>query len=330
MRRRAGPVGLARSASPSPTAFDPKTVVSRALARGTTSFTRAPSLRRRLRRHAQGRRPRCVLSRPRVPTTPGIPYSRATIAECESRPPLSVTIAPSKREKDVEGLGRRLGDEDVSLDDPTELGGTGDAPRRTFVDAAARRQPAEKVLLVLRLGAPEHLSQSDRSRTHQARHRRRQLGRVRRWRRRANRGVREPPWRCADTRYSDRPASSSADGPPEPVSSAHISSRSASTRCSASYMRPLAARRRPPARTARRMSPGCPDVAVDPTLVPEPVGQSRLCQTARRTRLRCSSGTFWRTSAIRSSRFVATSCSRCNCASDCPQQGVRQLECSRL
>src|SRR5258708_1060211 len=31
----------------------------------------------------------------RVPTTPGIPYSRATIAECESRPPLSVTIAPS-------------------------------------------------------------------------------------------------------------------------------------------------------------------------------------------------------------------------------------------
>src|SRR5512135_1648657 len=31
----------------------------------------------------------------RVPTTPGIPYSRATIAECESRPPRSVTIAPS-------------------------------------------------------------------------------------------------------------------------------------------------------------------------------------------------------------------------------------------
>src|SRR5205823_13919562 len=30
----------------------------------------------------------------RVPTTPGMPYSRATIAECESRPPLSVTIAP--------------------------------------------------------------------------------------------------------------------------------------------------------------------------------------------------------------------------------------------
>src|SRR4029077_3468595 len=31
----------------------------------------------------------------RVPPTPGMPYSRATIAECESRPPLSVTIAPS-------------------------------------------------------------------------------------------------------------------------------------------------------------------------------------------------------------------------------------------
>jgi len=31
----------------------------------------------------------------RVPTTPGMPYSRATIAECESKPPASVTIAPS-------------------------------------------------------------------------------------------------------------------------------------------------------------------------------------------------------------------------------------------
>ena len=31
----------------------------------------------------------------RVPTTPGMPYSRATIAECDSSPPLSVTIAPS-------------------------------------------------------------------------------------------------------------------------------------------------------------------------------------------------------------------------------------------
>src|SRR4029079_671109 len=35
----------------------------------------------------------------RVPTTPGMPYSRATIAECESRPPLSVTIAPSSGNK---------------------------------------------------------------------------------------------------------------------------------------------------------------------------------------------------------------------------------------
>src|SRR6266516_2030199 len=31
----------------------------------------------------------------RVPTTPGMPYSRETIAACESRPPLSVTIPPS-------------------------------------------------------------------------------------------------------------------------------------------------------------------------------------------------------------------------------------------
>src|SRR5260370_192112 len=32
----------------------------------------------------------------RVPTTPGMPYSRATIAERDKRPPLSVTTAPSK------------------------------------------------------------------------------------------------------------------------------------------------------------------------------------------------------------------------------------------
>src|ERR1051326_3311139 len=31
----------------------------------------------------------------RVPTTPGMPYSRETIAACDRRPPLSVTIPPS-------------------------------------------------------------------------------------------------------------------------------------------------------------------------------------------------------------------------------------------
>src|SRR4051812_27596579 len=31
----------------------------------------------------------------RVPTAPGIPYSRATSVACDSRPPLSVTIPPS-------------------------------------------------------------------------------------------------------------------------------------------------------------------------------------------------------------------------------------------
>jgi hypothetical protein len=35
----------------------------------------------------------------RVPTTPGMPYSRATIAACDSKPPLSVTIAPSSGSK---------------------------------------------------------------------------------------------------------------------------------------------------------------------------------------------------------------------------------------
>ena len=69
---------------------------------------------------------------------------------------------PAKqREEDVEGLGRRLGDEHVALGDPAELGGAGDAARGPFVDALARREPVEDLFFVLRLGAPEEVAQGD-------------------------------------------------------------------------------------------------------------------------------------------------------------------------
>src|SRR5262249_18257899 len=58
--------------------FHPSTVTSPA---SPSTRTRTPSAMR------------SVASR--VPTTPGMPYSRETIAACESRPPLSVTIPPS-------------------------------------------------------------------------------------------------------------------------------------------------------------------------------------------------------------------------------------------
>src|SRR5437867_1547826 len=57
--------------------FHPSTVTSPA---SPSTRTRIPSAMR------------SVASR--VPTTPGMPYSRETIAACESRPPLSVTIPP--------------------------------------------------------------------------------------------------------------------------------------------------------------------------------------------------------------------------------------------
>ncbi len=58
-----------------------------------------------------------------------------------------------------------------------------------------------------------------------------------------------------ELRSAKRCASSSADGPPVPVTSEHISSNPASTKCSASCTPPLLSTRRPAASTARRMMP---------------------------------------------------------------------------
>src|SRR6266568_6217136 len=91
---------------------------------------------------------------------------------------------PAKqREEDVEGLGRRLGDEHVALGDPAELGGPGDAAGGPFVDALARRKAVEDPFLVLRLGATEEVAQGDEDRAHEAADRWRQGREVRRGRR---------------------------------------------------------------------------------------------------------------------------------------------------
>ena len=104
-----------------------------------------------------------------------------------------------------------------------------------------------------------------------------------------------------ELRSAKRCASSSADGPPAPVTSAHISSKPASTKCSGSWIRPLSSSRRPAdehgaAHDARR-----PDVAEDAPLVAEAVHRAAPRRAARRTRARCSSGTCARMSAMRAS-----------------------------
>ena len=81
-----------------------------------------------------------------------------------------------------------------------------------------------------------------------------------------------------DVRHSNRSASSSAEGPSAPERSARISSKPASTKCSASWILPLPASRRPPLERGAPHDPGGPDVAVDAALVAEPVHQPRLAQ----------------------------------------------------
>ncbi len=109
-------------------------VSSYAFSSGTTCFIRVPSPRRRRRRRGRATPSAMRSVASRVPTTPGMPYSRATIAECESRPPLSVTIAPSRGSRMLNASVVDSVTEHVALDDPVELGGVrrcdGPVPRR--------------------------------------------------------------------------------------------------------------------------------------------------------------------------------------------------------
>ncbi len=122
----------------------------------------------------------------RVPTTPGMPYSRATIAECESRPPLSVTIAPSSGSR---MLNASVVDSVTSTSPCTMRSnsvGPDDAPSRPFVHTAAGGETAQQVLLVRRLGAAEQLAHRDAGRVHDPADARRKARRV------GRRGCRRP------------------------------------------------------------------------------------------------------------------------------------------
>src|SRR5439155_12307138 len=74
------------------------------------------------------------------------------------------------------------GDEYVAPGDPAELGGAGDAARGTFIDAFARRETVEDLFFVLHLGAREDVAQADEDRAHEAADRWGQGREVRRWR----------------------------------------------------------------------------------------------------------------------------------------------------
>ena len=97
--------------------------------------------------HVTPSRMRLVASR--VPTTPGIPYSRATIAECEKQTAVIGHDGPEQRKQDVEGLRCRLGDKDVPLEDAAELRWSRDTSCGTLVNSAACRQATQDILLVL-------------------------------------------------------------------------------------------------------------------------------------------------------------------------------------
>ncbi len=72
-----------------------------------------------------------------VPTTAGMPYSRATVAACDRRPPRSVTTAPSSGITPVVRLGRHARDEHVTSFDAWKALRAQDEARAPFVATSA-------------------------------------------------------------------------------------------------------------------------------------------------------------------------------------------------
>ena len=158
---------------------------------------------------------------------------------------------------------------------------------------------------MLRLGAAEQLAHRDADRVHDPGDAGREPGRVGRRRRRRRRATAAPPWRVRELRSAARAASSSADGPPVPVTSAHISSKPASTKCSASWIRPLPASRRPAASAARRMMPDA-QMSLKTPRSSRSRYISRASPSSSSNSARCSSGTLPRMSAIRASTSASS------------------------
>ena len=121
------------------------------------------------------------------------------------------------------------------------------------------------------------------------------------------------------------PASSSAEGPSAPDSSERISSKPASTKCSASSNPSLGGEPAPAGEHGAAHQPGGPDVAEDTALVADPVRQPRLPEQLVELRPMLF-GNLARTSAMRFSTSELLHVSLAHRDTDRAQQHVGQLE----
>ena len=186
-------------------------------------------------------------------------------------------------------------------------------------------RPRSRFSSCARLRAAEQLAHRDADRVHDPRRRPaggptgRAAGAA------AARATAAPPWRCASCGRRSAAASSSADGPPAPVTSAHISSKPASTKCSASWTRPLSSSRRPAASTARRMMPDA-QMSLKTPRSSRRRYMRRASPSSSSNSARCSSGTCERMSAMRASTSSVSFPRAVDRRADRAQQRVGQLE----
>ncbi len=255
-RRRAGPGRPSRIACPSPTAFEPKIASSRAFSSGTTSLHASTVTSPAVAVDAHARAVGDALGRLARPDDARDPVLARHDRRVREQAAAVGHDRAEQRQQDVERLGRRLGDEDVALDDPVELGGAGDEARR-----ALRRRPGSPRARAA--GPPRAPPRSCRtarpSAIPVARIMRadagRQPGRVRRGRRRRAEGRRSVLGAVRGAVLGPR-RELVGGRPVRARTAARASPRGRRrSKCAGSWMRPLAASRRPAASTARRMSP---------------------------------------------------------------------------
>ncbi len=240
----------------------------------------------------------------RVPTTPGMPYSREMIAAWDRAPPLSVMIALSSGSRMLNASVVAS----VSRTSPCWIRskslGTGDATDDALPGAGAGAEPADHRLLVGLLGDREHLAQGRAQGRHQPGHRWRERRQVGHRGRRRRPGAPGRPSRCRScgTRAARRARRPSAPPPRRP---GRTSRRRPRTRCprhrGAGHSRRADGR----LRARRDASVQTPRCRSRPRVRRARCTRSGPPRAARRTPSRCSSGTWLRTSAISWSTFDA-------------------------
>ena len=262
---------------------------SRAFSSGTTCFTPAPSPRRRRRPRARAPRRRMRSVASRVPTTPGMPYSRATIAGCERRPPLSVTIAPSSGSR---MLNASVVDSVTRTSPSTIRSNSEGSETRRAGPRRRRRSPRARAAGAPRARASE-LPNSAPIAMPIARMTRgagRKAGRVRRRRRRRAEGRRGVLGAVATSGTRTAPPARRRRARPRRQQRAHLVEAGVDEVLGvvdpALRGEPAA-----PASAARRMRPEAQMSLKTPALVADPVGQPGLLEQLVEL-ARCSAGTF--------------------------------------